>query len=87
MKTFEITNELIEQVEALIKLNDDVALLGLLENEHHADIAEVLEDLRLEDATYIIKLLDSDLTSETLMELDEDVRESIQKKPFCKRNC
>ena len=79
MKTFEITNELIEQVEALIKLNDDVALLGLLENEHHADIAEVLEDLRLEDATYIIKLLDSDLTSETLMELDEDVRESILK--------
>ena len=79
MKTFEVTNELIEQVESLIKLNDDATLLGLLENEHHADIAEILEDLSLEDATYIIKLLDSDLTSETLMELDEDVRENILK--------
>jgi len=79
MKTFEVTNELIEQVESLIKLNDDATLLGLLENEHHADIAEILEDLSLEGATYIIKLLDSDLTSETLMELDEDVRENILK--------
>jgi len=79
MKQFEITNELIEQIEALIKLNDDATLLSLLENEHHADIAEILEDLNLESATYIIKLLDSNLTSETLMELDEDVRESILK--------
>jgi len=74
---FEITNELIEQVETLIRQKDDVALLSLLSDEHHADIAEILDDLSLEEATYIIKLLDSDLTSDILMELDDDVRERI----------
>jgi magnesium transporter len=74
---FEITNELIEQVETLIQQKDDVTLLSLLSDEHHADIAEVLDDLNLDDATYIIKLFDSDLTSDILMEVDDDVREKI----------
>ena len=74
---FEITNELIEQVETLIQQKDDITLLSLLSDEHHADIAEVLDDLNLEDATYIIKLFDSDLTSDILMEVDDDVREKI----------
>ena len=76
---FEITNEIIEQVQALILQKDDKALLGLLADEHHADIAEILDDLNLEESTYIIKLLDSDLTSDILMELDDDVREKILK--------
>ncbi|MDX5583784.1 MAG: magnesium transporter [Aureibaculum sp.] len=74
---FEITNELIEQVETLIQQKDDVTLLSLLSDEHHADIAEILDDLNLEDATYIIKLFDSDLTSDILIEVDDDVREKI----------
>ena len=76
---FEITNEIIEQVQAFILQKDDMALLELLADEHHADIAEILDDLNLEESTYIIKLLDSDLTSDILMELDDDVREKILK--------
>lgn len=76
---FEITNEIIEQVQALILQKDDIALLELLADEHHADIAEILDDLNLEESTYIIKLLDSDLTSDILMELDDVVREKILK--------
>ena len=76
---FEITNDLIEQVALFIKQNDDKAILDLLEEEHHADIAEVLDELSFNEATYIIKLLDSDKTSEILMELDEDIREKILK--------
>ncbi|MGB5362911.1 MAG: magnesium transporter [Aureibaculum sp.] len=76
---FEITNEIIEQVRALIEHKDEMALLELLADEHHADIAEILDDLNLEESTYIIKLLDSDLTSDILMELDDDVREKILK--------
>ena len=77
---FEITNELIEQVTSLIQQKDDTALLNILEDEHHADIAELLDDFSLDDATYVIKLLDSELTSDILMEVDEDVREKILKK-------
>jgi len=74
---FEITNELIEQVETLILQKDDTTLLELLGEEHHADIAEVLDELSLDQATYIIKLLDSDLTSDILIEVDEDIRVKV----------
>jgi len=77
--SFEVTKELIEEIVSLIQQRDDKAVLGLLGDEHHADIAEVLNELSFDQATYIIKLLDSDKTSDTLMELDEDVRERILK--------
>ena len=76
---FEITNELIEQVKVHIQQQDDDAILALLEEEHHADIAEIADELNIDQATYLIKLLDSDKTSDVLMEVDEDVREKILK--------
>jgi len=76
---FQISDELIEKVEHLIDSRNDVATLELLNEFHHADIAEILEELNFEQAIYVIKLLDSELTSDILMELDEDDREKILK--------
>jgi len=76
---FEVTKEFIDKIEQLIENQSDTAILALLHDEHHADIAEILEELNLDEATYIIKLLDSEKTSEILMELDEDVREKVLK--------
>ncbi len=76
---FELTKDLIAQVTSLIQQKDDTTLLKILGNEHYADIAELLNDFSLDEATYIIKLLDSELTSDILMEIDEDVREKILK--------
>lgn len=75
----EISKGLMEQIELLIENQNDTAILELIGEEHHADIAEILEDLNLDEATYIIKLLDSEKTSEILMELDEDIREKVLK--------
>lgn len=77
--SFELSKEFIQQIELYIENTDDKAILALLEEEHHADIAELLDELNLDESTYIIKLLDSDLTSDTLMEVDEDIRENILK--------
>ncbi|WP_198295223.1 MULTISPECIES: magnesium transporter [unclassified Winogradskyella] len=74
---FQLTDELIENVKALIIGNDDKALKTLLNEFHYADIAEILDELDFEEAIYIIKLLDSETTSDILTELDEDVREKI----------
>ncbi|WP_100611198.1 magnesium transporter [Confluentibacter lentus] len=74
---FELTDELIEQVEQLIESKKDRELKKLLDEFHYADIAEILDELNLEEAVYIIKLLDSETTSEILMELDEDNREKV----------
>lgn len=74
---FQISNELIAQIEDLIAKKDNTSLLQQLEELHHADIAEILGELDLDEATYIIKLLGSDKTAEVLMELDENDREKI----------
>jgi Mg/Co/Ni transporter MgtE len=37
---------------------------------HHADIAEILDELDFDEATYIFKVLDSEKTSEKLLNYD-----------------
>ncbi|MDC7994787.1 magnesium transporter [Altibacter sp. HG106] len=74
---FQLTDDFLENVEQLIEKKDGLALRELLAEWHFADIAEMLEELTSEDATYIIKLLESDITSEALIELDDDSREKI----------
>jgi magnesium transporter len=75
----ESSKNIFEEVKFLIRNQSDDAIQELLNEEHHADIAEILDELNLDQATYIIKLLDSEKTSEILMELDEDVRERVLK--------
>ncbi len=75
--TFEIGPELIQKVEQLINSRGDSELQNLLNEYHYADIAEIFEDLNFEQCVYVIKLLDSEKTSDILAELDEDIREKI----------
>lgn len=74
---FRLTNELIKKVEILVDDKNDKELKVLLNEFHHADIAEILDELNLDEAVYVIKLLDSETTSDILMELDEDIREKV----------
>jgi len=74
---FQLTDELIEKVEQLIAENNDKELQLLLNEFHYADIAEILDELDQDEAVYVIKLLDSETTSDILMELDEDIREKV----------
>ncbi|WP_370478912.1 magnesium transporter [Tamlana flava] len=74
---FQLTDELIEQVELLIEERKDKELKKLMDEFHYADIAEILDELDLDPAMYVIKLLDSETTSDVLMELDEDNREKV----------
>jgi magnesium transporter len=74
---FEISTALLETVESGIKSKNDAALQKQLNALHYADIAEILDELNLDQATYIIKLLDSETTSDVLSELEEDVREKV----------
>jgi magnesium transporter len=76
---FEITRSLLEKVTEHINTNNDAALTSLFSDLHHADIAEVLDEISFDQAVYIIKLLDSETTSEVLMDVDDDVREEILK--------
>lgn len=74
---FEFSAALLATVESGIKNKNDAALQKQLNALHYADIAEILDELNLDQATYIIKLLDSETTSDVLSELEEDVREKV----------
>ena len=74
---FQLTPDYLEKVVQLIANKDRIALRQLLKDIHFADIAELLEELNSEEATCLIKSLESEITSEALMELDEDDREKI----------
>lgn len=77
---FKISKELIHELEQLIQSKNDQQLDVLLHDMHHADIAEILDELDFEEATYIFKVLDSDKTAEILLELEDDLRENILKR-------
>src|SRR5210317_2195460 len=77
MTPFKLTAELLEEIAVLIANKDNKALKTLLLDLHFADVAEIVNELNSEEATYLIKLLDSEKTSDILTELDEDMRESI----------
>ncbi|MEX6626844.1 magnesium transporter [Tenacibaculum salmonis] len=74
---FEITQEILSNVAQYIESENNAALNQLFKEIHHADIAEILDELPFEEAVYIIRLLDSETTSEVLMDVDDDVREKI----------
>lgn len=74
---FKISREFIEQIQECIHNKNDKQLENLLAGVHHADIAEILEELDSDDASYVFKLLETETSSEALLDLDEDVREEI----------
>ncbi|MGE4346393.1 MAG: magnesium transporter [Flavobacteriaceae bacterium] len=74
---FKISRELIEQIQLHIESKSDRDLELLLKDMHHADIAEILDELEFEQASYVFKILDSETTSEVLLDIDDDLRESI----------
>lgn len=74
---FKITAKLLKKVVLKINQKNNSALLKLFSGMHHADIAEILDELTFEESLYVIRLLDSETTSEVLMDVDDEVREKI----------
>ena len=77
MTPFKLTEELVRRIEKLIEDRQNASLRSMMDELHYADIAEIIDELNEEQATYLIKLLESEKTSDVLTELDEDIREAI----------
>ncbi|WP_010180044.1 magnesium transporter [Aquimarina agarilytica] len=77
---FELTKELTDEIKDLITSKNESRLRNTYNDFHFADLAEILEALNIDEATYLIKVLDTEKTSEALMEVEEDFREDILKK-------
>ena len=79
MKTFELSKEIIQDISNLISNKKNKEIKKLVDGIHYADLAEIINELESIERIYLIKIIDSDKTSDVLTEVDEDVREEILK--------
>jgi magnesium transporter len=73
----EYTPEYLEHIRSIIGNNDEEGARQELEGLHPADIAELYQNLELDEAEFLYKLLDEETASDVLMALDEDDRLKI----------
>ena len=77
MAKFLLDKDTLELIKSLVEKRADKKLIFKLADVHYADIAEIAESLSIDDAVYLVKLLDSEKTADALAEIDEDFREKI----------
>ena len=73
----EYTDEDISHIKEIIEANEKKRAVEELEEMHPADIAELYNNLDLEDFDYLFKLLDVEQRADLLMDLDEEDRLKI----------
>jgi magnesium transporter len=77
MTPFQLNDELLALIKSDIEQQNKSALKKRTQEYHYADLAEIIDELSVEEGVYLIKLLDSEKTSDVLTEVDEDIREKI----------
>lgn len=77
MTPFQLNDKILSQFKSDIEQRNASALKKRANEYHYADLAEIVDELSIDEGVYLIKLLDSQKTSEVLTEVDEDIRESI----------
>ncbi len=70
----EYTPEYLKSIREMIQTHDEVGARAELASLHPADIAELYQNLDLDEAEFLYNLLDEDKAADVLMELDEDDR-------------
>ncbi len=73
----EYTPEYLESIRSIIDHHDEEAARIELSELHPADIAELYQDLDLEEAEFLYDLLDEETAADVLVELDEDDRRKL----------
>ncbi|MBT3384944.1 MAG: magnesium transporter [Prolixibacteraceae bacterium] len=76
---FEISKEYIDQLKELVASNNVEGVNTKIETLHPADIAEVIEDLTIEEAKFIYLLLDGEKASDVLVEIPDNDRRRFLK--------
>ncbi|MBU2493683.1 MAG: magnesium transporter [Bacteroidetes bacterium] len=74
-----VDNELLENISVLIESKDAKSLLTIFSDIHTADIAEIINHLDVDEATYVFELLPTETAGEVITEIDENLREKILK--------
>jgi len=74
---FELTKEYLEDLSDAIAEGRDTFLQSELEELHPADVAEIFDQLKAPELSYLFKLLEGEKAADVMIELDEDDREKL----------
>lgn len=77
MAAFHIDSHFLNEIKDLIRQDDKKNLERKLRPIHYADLGEIIEEISINDAIYLIKLLGSEKTADALADVDPDIREGI----------
>jgi magnesium transporter len=69
---FELTKEFISILQEFIENGLDNSIQEALHGLHPADISDVMEELKPDEATYLYKLLENEAAADVLIELEDD---------------
>ena len=73
----EINSSYIEQIISLAETKNSAELTLIITELHIADIAEIIEDLSIENAHFLFELIEEEKSAAVLVELEDDTREEI----------
>ncbi len=77
MSMQDFTPEYLEKIKDIIQRQDAEAARAELEHLHPADIAELYQNLELDEAEFLYGLLDEETAADVLVELDEDDQQKL----------
>lgn len=72
-----INKEFLTALSECIREQNPKKTLGMLSDFHPADIAEIFPRLELEEQSYLMSLLNSEVSADVLLELEEDDRKRL----------
>ena len=72
-----INSQFLYELSDLISNNSDKKIKSLICNLHIADIAEIIEELSIKQATYLFQLIDEERSAQVLIEVEDETREHI----------
>jgi len=73
----EINNAYIKQIASLIEANNSAELSLIIADLHIADIAEIIDDLSIDNAHFLFDLIEEEKSAPVLVELEDDTLEEI----------
>ena len=72
IKSFELSKEYLESLQDSIEIQNNDFITESFEGANVADIASLLDELNMDEAIYVLRLLPATTAADILIELDED---------------
>lgn len=72
--TFELSQEYLERFREAIESQDELFIRESLNSVRHEDVSALLEEFSAEESKYVLELLEKEIASDVIEDLDEDTR-------------